>query len=292
MSSFVDTDSVGPGATKICDSVTVYRFDEPLPPAHYRSTEVCACVVWQGVGCAAVEGRQYTCPEGSYIVKAWLPDGFETEIVQATETSPFLASLLEFNGDEVSAALGEMRRAVPVEHAQRKAWAPYAYVSEASPELRGLVASLATLASSASWLENTLLFRLRRREVLYKLLFPMFCPSALTDDSKTVAHSADLQAAIELLSQDLSSPLRVADLARAVNMSPSRFAHVFKESMGVSPHRFRKQLRLEQARFLLDEKQWSVSAVASEVGYSNVSHFIGEFKRIFGQTPGSITGKP
>ena len=110
--------------------------------------------------------------------------------------------------------------------------------------------------------------------------------------TSALPHVSDLRAAIELLSKDLGSPLRVADLARAVNMSPSRFAHVFKEATGVSPHRFRKQLRLERAKFLLDVKGWSVTAVAAEVGYSNVSHFISEFKRIFGRTPGSITGRP
>jgi AraC family transcriptional regulator len=75
-------------------------------------------------------------------------------------------------------------------------------------------------------------------------------------------------------------------------MSPSRFAHVFKEATGVSPHRFRKQLRLERAKYLLDERNWSVTSVAAEVGYSNVSHFISEFKRIFGHTPGSTGAEP
>jgi AraC-like DNA-binding protein len=87
--------------------------------------------------------------------------------------------------------------------------------------------------------------------------------------------------------QEHREPLRIAEAARAVNMSPSRFAHVFKERTGLSPHQFRKQLRLEHARHMVEEQGWSVSTVAAEVGYVNISHFINEFRKLFGRTPGS-----
>jgi AraC-like DNA-binding protein len=295
MASFLEARNIPAGATEICESLTLYRFDAPAAPARYRWEALSACLVWQGAGRAQVEGRRYVCSAGSYIVKAWAPNGFETEILEASEDSPFLAALIGYTTDEVADAVEEMRRVLPVSNAERRVDGPSVYVRRITAEMRQLVTSLGALALSPSCLENTLLFRLRRRELLYSLLSPLFDTSATAGDPSAgpgFPHASDLQAAIELLSNDLASPLRVAELARAVNMSPSRFAHVFKEATGVSPHRFRKQLRLERAKFLLDEENWSVTAVATEVGYTNVSHFISEFKRIFGRTPGSIAGKP
>ncbi|MDQ1489323.1 MAG: hypothetical protein QOJ23_1837 [Actinomycetota bacterium] len=291
MPSVLDAADLPTGPTELCKSVTVYRFDAPAPPARFRSKGVSACFVWQGAGRAEVEGRGYDCAAGSYIVKAWAANGFETEILQASTTAPFLAVLIEFNRDEVAAAVDEMQRVFPAGNLYPRTDEPCVHVQTIPPELRQLVSSIGTLATSTS-LENRLLFDLRRRELLYRLLLPLFESALAPPPAKSLRHATDLQAAIDLLSTDLASPLRVADLARAVNMSPSRFAHVFKEATGVSPHRFRKQLRLERAKYLLDESNWSVTSVAAEVGYSNVSHFISEFKRIFGHTPGSTGGKP
>jgi AraC-like DNA-binding protein len=292
MTSVLDAADLPTGPTSLCESLTLYRFDAPSPPALYRSNAVSACFVWQGAGRAQVEGRRYVCPAGNYIVKAWAPNGFETEILQASTDAPFLAVLIEFNRDEVTYALDEMQRAFPAEDLHRGTDQPRVYVQTIPSELRNLVSSIGTLATSTACLDNTLLFGLRRRELLYRLLLPLFESVMGISPAKQARHATDLQAAVDLLSCDLASPLRVADLARAVNMSPSRFAHVFKEAIGVSPHRFRKQLRLERAKYLLDERNWSVTSVAAEVGYSNVSHFISEFKRIFGHTPGSTGARP
>jgi AraC-like DNA-binding protein len=69
-------------------------------------------------------------------------------------------------------------------------------------------------------------------------------------------------------------------------MSQSAFAHLFKSVTGVSPYQFVKRLRLDQARVLLVEERRSVTEAAATVGYSSLSHFINEFKRHFGVTPG------
>lgn len=285
------------GLTRYGENLSAFRFDEPAPPAHFTSTAVCVCVVGQGTAEAEVGGRRYLCPADSYIVKAWVDEGFETEILEASAKTPFVGSLIEFSPREVVRAMEDIQRCSPNSLLRDKLWAPTAYVQEATPAFHELVASLASCVISGSHLDKSLLLPLRRRELLYLLLLPLLGSQdnrllEPDEDSPVLPHSVvSVQPAIELLTKDLSKPLRVADLARAVNISPSRFAHVFKESTGVSPHRFRKQLRMEHARHLLEEKGWAVTTVAVEVGYSNVSHFISEFKRIFGMTPGSYLAR-
>ncbi|SRR5581483_2019939 len=286
--------SVERGATRLSDNVTIFRYDRPTPPAHFQTTTVCVCLVGQGVARTRVGGQSYLCGNGEYVVKAWVVNGFETEIVEASKPEPFIATMVEFTVDEIAQALTQIEAAFPGVKPRSQMWAPAAYVREPSDSISGLVSSLLSCATSDPSLERTLLLPLRRRELLYRMLVPLFTGRVASVSGETeppIPAAVNLRPAIELLAKDLSMPLRVADLARAVNMSPSRFAHVFKDVTGQSPHRFRKQLRLEHAKHLLDDKHWGVSAVAAEVGYTNVSHFISEFKRIFGTTPGSYTGR-
>src|SRR5439155_24913239 len=94
--------------------------------------------------------------------------------------------------------------------------------------------------------------------------------------------------AFVFMTQELHQPRSGRDLAEAVSMSESSFAHLFKATTGVSPLQFLKQLRMEQARRLLLGGS-NVSETADNVGYSSLSHFISEFKRYFGKSPKAYT---
>ena len=80
----------------------------------------------------------------------------------------------------------------------------------------------------------------------------------------------------------------VADYARAVNLSPSRFAHVFCEATGLPPARYLQALRLDRARQLLERSFLSVKEVMAQVGYSDPSHFSRDFSRHHGMAPSRV----
>lgn len=77
----------------------------------------------------------------------------------------------------------------------------------------------------------------------------------------------------------------MADLAEQVSLSPSAFAHLFREVTGRSPYQFVKEMRLDKARELLIDGQFAITRVSKEVGYGSVSHFISESRARFGVTP-------
>jgi AraC family transcriptional regulator len=60
-----------------------------------------------------------------------------------------------------------------------------------------------------------------------------------------------LQRVAQYVHDNLHRELRLAELSGLVHMSPYHFARLFKQSTGVSPHRFLVQRRIEQARALL-----------------------------------------
>ena len=88
-----------------------------------------------------------------------------------------------------------------------------------------------------------------------------------------------------LVEESLRRQLLMGDIARAVNLSPGRLAHLFKSEMGVSPQRYLNNIRLEKARECLENGVLSVKEIASEVGIPNVSRFCRSFKARYGATP-------
>lgn len=90
---------------------------------------------------------------------------------------------------------------------------------------------------------------------------------------------------LRLLRERFTEPLRIEDLARAANMSPSVFHLRFKALTATSPLQYQKQLRLHEARRLLMSGEANVEAAASQVGYASPSQFSREYSRTFGMPP-------
>ncbi|MGC4939806.1 helix-turn-helix domain-containing protein [Kribbella sp. DT2] len=103
-------------------------------------------------------------------------------------------------------------------------------------------------------------------------------PKASTIDDR-------LLRAIELVDRDLKAVLDVPRLARAANLSPSRFAHLFREQLGIAPQQFVERRRIEAARRLLELTARPVSSVAAEVGFTNPLYFSTRFRQHTGATP-------
>ena len=75
------------------------------------------------------------------------------------------------------------------------------------------------------------------------------------------------------------------ELARVVNLSRSRFAHLFRLETGVAPGRHLRDLRLQHARRLLETTLASVRDVMTAAGFRDPSHFSRDFAARFGVSP-------
>ena len=89
----------------------------------------------------------------------------------------------------------------------------------------------------------------------------------------------------QYVQDNLHRQLRLAELSGLVHMSPYHFARRFRQSTGVSPHRFLVQRRIEQARTLLAAESLSIAEIARSVGFRTPSHFTTTFRRVTGITP-------
>ena len=81
--------------------------------------------------------------------------------------------------------------------------------------------------------------------------------------------------------------LSLSIVAEHFNLNLSYLSSYFKKSTGENFVKYVNSLRLENGRKLLEESDLQISDIAAEVGYSNSSIFISNFKKAYGVTPGA-----
>jgi transcriptional regulator GlxA family with amidase domain len=85
--------------------------------------------------------------------------------------------------------------------------------------------------------------------------------------------------------QNLGQHPGVPDVARAVGVSEVHLRRIFRKIMNLSPKTAFQEIRMEQARELLEDRRLTVEAVAAEFGFSDASSFTRAFRRQFGHAP-------
>jgi AraC family transcriptional regulator of arabinose operon len=93
---------------------------------------------------------------------------------------------------------------------------------------------------------------------------------------------------LSAVTADPAKPWTAATLARLVNLSTTRFAHIFAEEVGRSPAQFLLETRLIEAHRLLSGTFLTVKEASTLVGFADRSYFNRAFKKLFGCTPGEV----
>lgn len=91
--------------------------------------------------------------------------------------------------------------------------------------------------------------------------------------------------AIAYMQQHLNEENSVKVVAQAVNLSPSYFSVLFKESTGLTFSEYLNKLRQRKSKELLLTTDLDVNLIADEVGYQSSSYFIRVFRETEGVTP-------
>ncbi len=92
-------------------------------------------------------------------------------------------------------------------------------------------------------------------------------------------------AVIAYMQNDLRHSYTLCKMARVVNLSPSRLRHLFKSDTNMTPTQYLHTLRMQAAKQLLETTWLRIKEIGSMVGIAGQSHFVREFKRVYGCTP-------
>jgi transcriptional regulator GlxA family with amidase domain len=94
-----------------------------------------------------------------------------------------------------------------------------------------------------------------------------------------------LTEAVALMEANIEEPLSTDELAGLAGISRRQLERLFKQYLGSLPSRYYLELRLQRARKLLLETNYSIVQVGLMCGFSSGSHFSTAFGALFGNTP-------
>ena len=94
-----------------------------------------------------------------------------------------------------------------------------------------------------------------------------------------------IELVIAQLEADTSRAWDARTLGELVNLSASRFRHLFKQETGTTPGQYLRELRFRKAEVMLRTTFLSLKEIADEVGLASLSHFMRDFKKRYGMTP-------
>jgi AraC-like DNA-binding protein len=105
------------------------------------------------------------------------------------------------------------------------------------------------------------------------------------EKAPTPAQAQTMLSVARAIEVDVSADHSLAALASSASMSPFHFIRCFKRVVGTTPHTYVRIARLRQAARLLRDPSLSISSVAFEAGFQDLSVFNHAFRQIFALTP-------
>ncbi len=95
-----------------------------------------------------------------------------------------------------------------------------------------------------------------------------------------------IQRILDTLAQPHPTRRGMKNLAQSVNLSTSRLRHLFKVEVGTSLGKYLKSIQMQLAKRILESSFLNVKEVGFAAGFADETHFIREFKKAYGVTPG------
>lgn len=89
----------------------------------------------------------------------------------------------------------------------------------------------------------------------------------------------------DLLTQGAFTDVTIEEVAQTMALSASTLQRQFKSVFGVSVDEYRRRLRLNKAKHMLESSNANITHIASVCGYNSVANFSTAFRKTFGVSP-------
>ena len=94
-----------------------------------------------------------------------------------------------------------------------------------------------------------------------------------------------LMPALRYMYEQFKTDMSVTELSALVGVTPQHFCRVFGKTMGMRPVEFLNKIRIEEAKRLLSQTDFTVAKAAEQSGFRDTCYFSTIFKRYTGVTP-------
>ena len=110
------------------------------------------------------------------------------------------------------------------------------------------------------------------------------------DDAVSKKGNGVIENAIAYMKQHFDSPITLQETAGYVDLNPSYFSTLFKQSCGLSFKEYLNYIRIEESKKLLTSTDRSILDIAIDIGFEDQSYFTKVFKKYTGLTPKQYRG--
>ncbi|MBC2581703.1 AraC family transcriptional regulator [Clostridium sp. DJ247] len=270
---FTDRDGFQSTAIPSLDFIRASNISEHLHAIYIPSL----CIIVQGAKTVILGKESYKYDTNSYLVTSvHLP--IVGKIIEATPDSPYLCIRLSFNSDQILDIIKESKQSFN----EKSDFGRGLIVTRVNSTLLDALLRLVSLLETLE--EIPVLAPLFIREILYRVLQDKH-GYILKQFAVIGSHAQAISKAINVINNDFAKPLRIDELAKVINMSPSSLHHHFKKVTAMSPLQYQKQIRLQEARRLLLSETLEAADAGYKVGYESPSQFSREYARMFGLPP-------
>lgn len=124
---------------------------------------------------------------------------------------------------------------------------------------------------------------------LYQLFGTVFSKKYYSDTSshtpRDLKRIMQLKQALEFIESSYTAPISLHEISDSVKMSPKYFCRFFQEMTHRTPIDYLNYYRIERACYQLLTTNLSITEVAYNSGFNDLSYFIKTFKKYKGTTP-------
>lgn len=253
--------------------LSLVALDKVIEPIEV-TYEPMVCFIADGAKRTAVGERSWITPPGEMALFT-----LDLPVTAAFEEVPYRAAVMRLDNQALSALQLELATAGPPspQAAAAAVTAPMAVeLVDAVTRWVRLLDAPEDIGPLAPRIEAEILYRLLRSP-----LGPVLRHWSLADSA-----AARIRTTARWIRDHCTERLGIDEIAEVARMSPATLHRHFKAAIGMSPLRFQKHLRLQEARRRLLTGEVTAAQVAQDVGYVSATQFNREYRRAYGLPPG------
>ncbi|MFE2064513.1 AraC family transcriptional regulator N-terminal domain-containing protein [Streptomyces sp. NPDC059467] len=268
----IDRHSERPGSGTAVLRLSLASVDEPVEPAH---------LLYEPMICFVAAGTKRT--TAGELVRVARPGEMllttiDLPVTADLEQVPYRSASLHLDGEpltELLVELDETGRTAPSATSAHVAAPMPPELADAVTRWVELLDTPDDIRPLAGRVESEILYRLLRSS-----LGPVLRQWSLADSTATRVREV-----ARWIRARYAEPLSIDEIAAVAHMSAAGLHRHFKAATGMSPLRYQKHLRLQEARRRLVAGDATAAQIAQAVGYVSATQFNREYRTTYGLPP-------
>ena len=132
--------------------------------------------------------------------------------------------------------------------------------------------------------ESKITGQIRKKIVLLQFIHELWKKGFIVENDTTGRNTVEKEM-VSYIQQNYTGKILLREFGEQFHLSEKYISRYFKEHFHITLSQYVTYLRLEHAKQMLQETDISVTEVAMQSGYQNISYFIRSFKKTYGVSP-------